>query len=100
LVSSALLSFPTRRSSDLPRGKRRFVNATRPCKKFLQSPPWLRRRKVSPGDEAHGHRTKYGFHLLQFVILCLGQHQEGATLVVKGDRKSTRLNSSHVKISY
>src|SRR5690606_40092865 len=50
---------------------------------------------VPPGDEllpVNGPQ-RIAFHAADFAELLRGQGQ-------KGDRKSTRLNSSHVKISY
>src|SRR5437870_9082475 len=66
-----LLSFPTRRSSDLP-GARRHGS----CERRVPAVPRVHRQH---GARAHG------------VLL----HVAGI-----GDRKSTRLNSSHVAISY
>src|SRR5690606_42034094 len=84
----SLHSFPTRRSSDLDR---------------------RRRQHCIPGNPAHapcGHVVC----LLRLVVIGLCERigsedlvPPGALLVVGpagGDRKSTRLNSSHVKISY
>src|SRR5690606_39843785 len=87
----ALLSFPTRRSSDL-----RLL--------LLQGSGHLRLVPVFHTSEiARRFRdalacAHYGGHLIEPVRLIARQPllEFGAP----GDRKSTRLNSSHVKISY
>src|SRR5690606_39765191 len=85
-----LHSFPTRRSSDL-----RFVTALEAI--------WARLRVLLPGDLTS--RTSTGERLQAKYTNGL----EGSSLTARAaclmggvrlDRKSTRLNSSHVKISY
>src|SRR5690606_41994487 len=76
-----LLSFPTRRSSDLG-----IQNA------FRIGGVTLKSHTIGCGDEVIGILVKHtspGVTVLAVLILHL-----------KEDRKSTRLNSSHVKISY
>src|SRR5438874_6156930 len=68
-----LHSFPTRRSSDLSRLRRR--------RKPLRSQPLGSRLLSTPAELHPGGRE--------------ARHRGG-----DGDRKSTRLNSSHVEISY
>src|SRR5207302_10378332 len=90
-------SFPTRRSSDLGRRPRTI-------RTFLSVLPHAFQRHASEGLDATYH--------FQFT----GEEPAEATVVIRGktirvepghvgtadlrDRKSTRLNSSHVKISY
>src|SRR5207302_8396281 len=82
-----LPSFPTRRSSDL--GNREY-----PCRSRGRG------RQTGDGqndyDSAHGNCPPDGTH---------DTIRSGPRLIARrstsvGDRKSTRLNSSHVKISY
>src|SRR5204863_5295759 len=91
-----LLSFPTRRSSDL------FLIV-----RFGDHQPMFAKKIVAPGldDIAIGHHidaadprffsTYYAIDTLNFRP---AQRSSWRTSV--GDRKSTRLNSSHVEISY
>src|SRR5690606_41732112 len=81
-----LHSFPTRRSSDLHAGDRAEVLVLAALDLVLGDSDRAEARLVRI-DEAH--LALAGAYLLQLE----------ATIVV-GDRKSTRLNSSHVKISY
>src|SRR5690606_40482720 len=83
-----LHSFPTRRSSDLQRG---FTQSRRAedqyvVQRFLTAP--------GSGDE--------NFHLLanRRLTHILRQQRRANSPIMHLDRKSTRLNSSHVKISY
>src|SRR5690606_40243907 len=98
-LSLYLTSFPTRRSSDL--NKDSMVNASlgRPVSRAIRSAVYvayslsvLRVRDVGnqmPGaNSSHSIETsEVRFPLLSYADLWV-------------DRKSTRLNSSHVKISY
>src|SRR5207249_11129826 len=82
-----LHSFPTRRSSDLARGRRDALRVRRRLRggghdRILR----LERRRRDLLHAAHVHLTAP--HLLH--------HLAGGAR----DRKSTRLNSSHVSISY
>src|SRR5690606_41957689 len=83
-----LHSFPTRRSSDL---------------RQLAAEPRLH---VERGERLHGGnlQRRYQPGLLRrsddAVARLLGRQRRGAPPRRLGDRKSTRLNSSHVKISY
>src|SRR5690606_41916498 len=86
----ALHPFPTRRSSDL----RRQVAGSHPLE-ITQGPRGGRRVEALQPDDLGGDRLG----------LLLGQvlhdlDRRGAIDVHQQDRKSTRLNSSHVKISY
>src|SRR5690606_42160444 len=86
-----LHSFPTRRSSDLGR-----VNG------------WWCPLNDSPATAGQQHqaRTKICLHLLKNCVhrgagrFHIGGQMRGAEECGFKDRKSTRLNSSHVKISY
>src|SRR5204862_6797736 len=73
-----LHSFPTRRSSDLAVADRVVV------------------RLRQPGGRVPDHRAPDPV-LLRAV---LGRRGDPRPAVLRGDRKSTRLNSSHVEISY
>src|SRR5690606_39875608 len=81
-------SFPTRRSSDLPHLLRR-----------LQSR--LSRSAERNGGTAHAGRHS---HHREFLVFSMGRRRSTRPSPTDhrsfGDRKSTRLNSSHVKISY
>src|SRR5690606_41536486 len=91
-------SFPSRRSSDLSRAD--FGRAPSGAKvlrvrgEYVQVVDLAERFELSAGAEL-GHR---------FVVLCEAEGGTKLALVVDDiigqDRKSTRLNSSHVKISY
>src|SRR5439155_22914815 len=78
----ALHSFPTRRSSDL------FV---------AQSNPEPQAGMVVFGDT---HQAVAVAHPVPALGLAFGQYGDGDTGDGGTDRKSTRLNSSHVAISY
>src|SRR5690606_41087186 len=88
-----LHSFPTRRSSDLP--PRRIVTnrMSRTLGRITGTPSWWRRSQPSPAVVPNRHSV--GRHVVG--ARCLGRKQ---LTVRTRDRKSTRLNSSHVKISY
>src|SRR5688500_1076054 len=96
VVSTALLHFPTRRSSDLQRSSRRES---------------AERRAAGP-DTGLRRRTYSGVVVRREMYSQRRVHQ-GATLGIRSaaapldrsrgrrrDRKSTRLNSSHLVISY
>src|SRR5207249_10691560 len=80
----ALHSFPTRRSSDLD----------------------ARSRDPGPQPDGEGQRDRPGRHQAdqpgreRTVVGAAAPHGGGAIPSAQGDRKSTRLNSSHVSISY
>src|SRR5690606_39565629 len=76
-----LHSFPTRRSSDL--GKH-YRQPDRTCARRQKGPAPQGRRSLRLRPRRRGSRSP-----------CQGRHP-----VPHPDRKSTRLNSSHVKISY
>src|SRR5690606_41786475 len=83
-AAGGLQSFPTRRSSDLVtyKGKVQVSRIMKYCSASRYSP-----YKRYPG---HCHKPCIRLHV---GYLMLPRHNGG-------DRKSTRLNSSHVKISY
>src|SRR5690606_41078662 len=82
-----LLAFPTRRSSDLRRSCARATST--------RSPPSSRR---SSARTPEGPRVSDNLSTLRVALPRLG---EGVVVTLQlTDRKSTRLNSSHVKISY
>src|SRR5690606_40423211 len=95
----ALLSFPTRRSSDLPdHAPRSFPN-----------PAAILPRRPSAGNLAqHTLRLRilgsvwdpFQFSPSQGLPASLTRSREDFQRGRPTDRKSTRLNSSHVKISY
>src|SRR5690606_41797639 len=93
-------SFPTRRSSDLsPNVASRFEKWAGP----QSSRCWQRRIRATPPPE--GKRPQWGAGPRPCATGALGLkflRQEVVTprRSKPGDRKSTRLNSSHVKISY
>src|SRR5690606_42151940 len=91
-VHRALPSFPTRRSSDLP-----YPQSDRLV--------MLADRNVdgSPMDVAHGTHVEVEARSRTFEALAVARSWQPALAGVgesERDRKSTRLNSSHVKISY
>src|SRR5207302_4211264 len=88
-------SFPTRRSSDLPCGQKLLLLGRREiseaqntaacevfCASLISRRPRSARRRIPPRVRS-ASRAKMRFHTRRY-----------------SDRKSTRLNSSHVKISY
>src|SRR5690606_42138411 len=83
LLHLSSFSFPTRRSSDLEHLSRHL---RRGCRRRDRSPPraGLRERRQAP-------RSRVGARALRVAVV---------RDVQRRDRKSTRLNSSHVKISY
>src|SRR5204862_2747920 len=86
-----LPSFPTRRSSDLPAPPLRMRGRRwRRCVRCLRCVNSLR------GSAARSPGSAVGVVLVVRLFVRLVD----VTLVVVRDRKSTRLNSSHVEISY
>src|SRR5690606_41144607 len=85
-----LHSFPTRRSSDLGR------SSIRPIKDFVGFISLVTRLSIYFNPLKVFTPLALFLLALSFVILSLGYFYTGQVL----DRKSTRLNSSHVKISY
>src|SRR5690606_41046014 len=89
-------SFPTRRSSDLY-----FADLFARCAEVMQMIPALPQPVIA---EVHGIATAAGCQLVASCDMAVAA--EGTRFGVNGvnigllDRKSTRLNSSHVKISY
>src|SRR5205814_8340443 len=92
-----LLSFPTRRSSDL--GRRSLLRM-----KLLRTPPSVVPTSSATPDEvlarvvAHVYEVINGFLQLERRGFTEGDDFHLHTLEL--DRKSTRLNSSHLGISY
>src|SRR5690606_41272632 len=94
-VARGRLSFPPRRSSDLVATA---LPMPRTCDQFLAGSAF-----TGDQDRSAGRRDlrKVVLHAAQCVALA--DHLiDGVVRVIGGseDRKSTRLNSSHVKISY
>src|SRR5436309_9614420 len=83
-----LHSFPTRRSSDLTR---------RPGLAFRAE--WIDALLVATGRKVRFKALKAAPHGIVFGRRSFG-HLRTKGLKTKEDRKSTRLNSSHVKTSY
>src|SRR5207302_10601502 len=96
----ALPSFPTRRSSDLPcsgSARERLAVQQQEQREHqrLHQPRKKNRRKVD-SHEAGNEAPRRKYHPI-------GQRCDKLTRRIakrRADRKSTRLNSSHVKISY
>src|SRR5690606_41707043 len=88
-----LPSFPTRRSSDLGNG-------------FMRQPPidqrrkFLRHRKARRIEQQRLPLDAQSVGKQQFGVEARGIGRRRQPLGGIADRKSTRLNSSHVKISY
>src|SRR5690554_7316012 len=75
--------FPTRRSSDLAKYQRRIA-----------------RRKPRPGQAASRGYKQAKLQTAKLHKRVARQRQDAARKWARRDRKSTRLNSSHVRISY
>src|SRR5690606_40078904 len=94
-----LLSFPTRRSSDLPNAAQRFL-----CPSHSAPGDGMLVAGLHPScDSTRRHSSRDVAHITLAVITLSVQSQVGSPTGRYGtpqDRKSTRLNSSHVKISY
>src|SRR5690606_41519966 len=86
---AALHSLPTRRSSDLPPGDGSTGQRVR----------W--RAVLAADSEAHPQDGGRGDQSLRVqMIVGITRVRNEALILADTDRKSTRLNSSHVKISY
>src|SRR5690606_41790349 len=88
-------SFPTRRSSDLP--------STKETPFFLLHGRDARLPKTLDLDYNAVHFDSldaYTQHLVQTLLQTFPRVRESLHSATSSDRKSTRLNSSHVKISY
>src|SRR5690606_40492721 len=81
-------SFPTRRSSDLS-----TRDSARGVMGLVESAPGRRSRRPVPGRDQ-------GVIVTWKIVVVPPPAATVPLLVVTVDRKSTRLNSSHVKISY
>src|SRR5699024_12864387 len=92
----ALLSLPTRRSSDLGPGdlSRGCASARRLAAGLGQA----RRRLLLPADDSAA--TGSGVHLLAAAAAAARCSDQGGRGSAEEDRKSTRLNTSHVSTSY
>src|SRR5439155_3518291 len=89
--------FPTRRSSDLSRSADPEVHAAQLEEKAAR----VERLESAGSSQLEGEKAVQNGVLLDQLLLVSGRRAERRTLpVVLGDRKSTRLNSSHVAISY
>src|SRR5207302_8500524 len=93
-----LHSFPTRRSSDLGGGMGR-IGPDLP-----ERLPILRRQAIEPHGSSRvasavGHGRRGGSAFIVEAVADMVQ-MPGVQVDAAVDRKSTRLNSSHVKISY
>src|SRR5699024_12772829 len=93
-------SFPTRRSSDLQ--QRRFIPP-----QTIMSPRNLRFNKTEEIAKAFLPLSRKIRQLRRAYLLAVGTYDMSAALCLMSfssplflDRKSTRLNSSHVSISY
>src|SRR5690606_40190368 len=92
-VQRCLHSFPTRRSSDLGR----IFCSQLEQQVFAVSANGFRTEEDPVGDLRIG--ITVGYQLQQFPLAVAEPHGQ-IRLLFQQDRKSTRLNSSHVKISY
>src|SRR5207249_12079514 len=94
-----LHSFPTRRSSDLTLRQALESSRVRAVRKI---PPARQERLFRPGAEASAvSRDGRLLVMGRGNTARLVSRRTGRVLrIFKGDRKSTRLNSSHVSISY
>src|SRR5690606_41277961 len=99
IAAPPLLSFPTRRSSDLLRGHAFFSRCSFPGKTVFQNSPSL-----GSGNKTICLRVPHFIYCSSTLLLLQIHQPSGRTVRLKAftdqDRKSTRLNSSHVKISY
>src|SRR5690606_40802031 len=98
-VDHDLSSFPTRRSSDL-----NSINAVMETAKAVNSPVMI--QLSNGGAQFYAGKSLNNDHLQACIlggvsaamhVHLLAEHYGVAVIL---DRKSTRLNSSHVKISY
>src|SRR5699024_12438633 len=90
--TSALHSFPTRRSSDLHARRRQGAGPPDPAAPARSSP--------GGGDGRHHHRQRAGQRLGLGPGAPVSRMTNDKEASTWSDRKSTRLNSSHVSTSY
>src|SRR5699024_11940864 len=93
-------SFPTRRSSDLLVGTSPNVLIVQPDLSVENVEEFIALAKANPGGMNYGSVGPGSSSHLGMAML---EHEAGIALEqipYTGDRKSTRLNSSHVSISY
>src|SRR5205814_4346456 len=86
-LHSVLHSFPTRRSSDL--GDPDFLSVGFPCEAV---------RPVLPAPRKNVRLAR--LRIEDYDVVCATVRFEKCDVCSVGDRKSTRLNSSHLGISY
>src|SRR5690606_41972752 len=89
-----LPSFPTRRSSDLPISPISPISSAPPLVAHLPIPPPAVRHRRDPRRALHRRVQSLRGLLLP------ARRRQSLHRQRRPDRKSTRLNSSHVKISY
>src|SRR5690606_41131229 len=93
-------SFPTRRSSDLLERRDELLAPFDPF--FFPARPLARAHAGPLGEPRHPRQRKVRAHRYQSPAIAI--HSAVAAIAAVSprriDRKSTRLNSSHVKISY
>src|SRR5690606_39593837 len=99
VAQHSLHSFPTRRSSDLGI----FTRLMSAIHMEEIAEPYIRRRAIRHLEKGRvvifGAGTGHPYFSTDTAAALRAVEIE-ADVIVKGDRKSTRLNSSHVKISY
>src|SRR5690606_41561240 len=93
-----LLSFPTRRSSAL--------TPVKPLEAMAMGLPMIAsdfpalRELVAPGERGEVFSPGDSTALAQLILDLIDNESDRDRYALSGDRKSTRPNSSHVKISY
>src|SRR5690606_42109678 len=90
-TSPDLHSFPTRRSSDLGQRRVKAMQSADAKSRSLATARACLADEVAASQDQRQALRLYGSHRGVAQTIQVGQHV---------DRKSTRLNSSHVKISY
>src|SRR5690606_40845023 len=91
-------SFPTRRSSDLSSWPRALALDDDQLA-WLATHGRIEERRAGEGVFTQGEPATCFFVLLEGTVV-MRRRVEGSEVEISRDRKSTRLNSSHVKISY
>src|SRR5207302_8756280 len=100
LFNQNLHSFPTRRSSDLIHKNAVIARVIVCLFKIFISPPKLLFERLIVYKRANSRAKIKHQAMKQLDSTRAIVDLRGRTNLSKGDRKSTRLNSSHVKISY
>src|SRR5207302_9082429 len=90
-------AFPTRRSSDLGTSLERMARSS--------APVFFKPQAVAAKRNPRGKEASEGACFINGTSVCLARRSRKGPPILRnrsegGDRKSTRLNSSHVKISY